>query len=332
MLVGTFYRPPNSSPIILSDIDNSIGLAVDTGISDIVITGDFNFNMLNSVSKAKINDICQQYNLYQLITEPTNHTEFSSTVIDLILVSNLQSVEMSGVGEPFLLQDIRYHCPVYSIFRFKKSIIKTFTREIWQYDRGNYEQLRRKVLDFNWNSLKNNDINLYASAFTSQLYSMVKECIPNRLVRVRPQDLPWINGNIRKQMRKRNRLYKRYKRNKTPDNYSAYKKLRNEVIKLLRQSKKDYINSLASKLKSANFASSEYWKTLKSFIKPVTNNSIPSLLHDGSYYSDSPDKANILNDFFVQQTDIGEINTPLPDVTFSEDYALSNIIITPAEN
>lgn len=156
---------------------------------------------------------------------------------------------MSGVGEPFLLQDIRYHCPVYSIFRFKKSIIKTFTREIWQYDRGNYEQLRRKVLDFNWNSLKNNDINLYASAFTGQLYSMVKESIPNRLVTVRPQDLPWINGNIRKQMRKRNRLYKRYKRNKTPDNYSAYKKLRNEVIKLLRQSKKDYINSLASKLK-----------------------------------------------------------------------------------
>ena len=34
VLVGTFYRPPNMLPLILSDIENSIGLAVDTGISD----------------------------------------------------------------------------------------------------------------------------------------------------------------------------------------------------------------------------------------------------------------------------------------------------------
>ena len=32
VLVGTFHRPPNSLPLILSDIENSIGLAVDTGI------------------------------------------------------------------------------------------------------------------------------------------------------------------------------------------------------------------------------------------------------------------------------------------------------------
>ena len=37
--VGTFNRPPNSTPQFLTDIENSIGLAVDTGISDIVILG-----------------------------------------------------------------------------------------------------------------------------------------------------------------------------------------------------------------------------------------------------------------------------------------------------
>ena len=36
------------SPQVLTDIENSIGLAVDTGITDIVITGDFNINMLKS--------------------------------------------------------------------------------------------------------------------------------------------------------------------------------------------------------------------------------------------------------------------------------------------
>lgn len=63
ILFGTFYRPPSSSPNVLVDIENSIGMAVDTGLSEIIITGDFNFNMQNLQSRRKILDICQQYNL-----------------------------------------------------------------------------------------------------------------------------------------------------------------------------------------------------------------------------------------------------------------------------
>ena len=51
LLVGTVYRPPSSSPQVLTDIKSSIGLAVDTGITDIVITGDFNLNMINPQSE-----------------------------------------------------------------------------------------------------------------------------------------------------------------------------------------------------------------------------------------------------------------------------------------
>ena len=45
--VDTFYRPPNSTPQVHTDIENSIGLAVYTGMSDFVILGDFNLNILN---------------------------------------------------------------------------------------------------------------------------------------------------------------------------------------------------------------------------------------------------------------------------------------------
>ena len=47
VLIGTFYRPPNSAPVVFSDIENSVGLATDTGIEEIVVTGDLNLNMLN---------------------------------------------------------------------------------------------------------------------------------------------------------------------------------------------------------------------------------------------------------------------------------------------
>ncbi|MEW8548517.1 MAG: reverse transcriptase family protein [Candidatus Thiodiazotropha sp.] len=330
LLVGTFYRPPSSSPQVLIDIENSIGLAVDTGITDIVITGDFNLNMINPQSEKKVLDICKQYNLHQLINEPTHFTESSSSLIDLILVSNRQSIEMFGVGEPILMQDIRYHCPVYSIFNFKKSISKSFQRKVWLYEKGNYDELRNKVSDFDWNTVQNEDINQYALNFSNKLLEIASECIPTKFITVRPKDLPWMNNNIRKLMRKRNRLYKKYKTNKSPDKYNSYKKIRNEVIQALRKSKKDYVDSLAYKLKNTNFSSKDYWKTLKSFIKPTQNASIPPLLHESIYYSDSMDKANILNDFFVAQTILDDHNATIPD-NVTQDTFLDTISITSAE-
>ena len=42
LLLGIFYRPPNGFTLVLADIDHLIGLAVDTGIENICITGDLN--------------------------------------------------------------------------------------------------------------------------------------------------------------------------------------------------------------------------------------------------------------------------------------------------
>ena len=115
--------PPNSDNAVLTNIENSIDLAIDTEISDIIILGDFNLDMNKPNASNKINNICQQYNLHQLIREPTHFTERSSSIIDLILVSHPRNLLLSGVGDPFLNQDIRYHCPIYvdgmfpSVFR-----------------------------------------------------------------------------------------------------------------------------------------------------------------------------------------------------------------------
>lgn len=54
ILVQKFYQPPNSNQVILSNIQISIGLAFDTGITDIVMLGDFNLQHLKpTVTKEK---------------------------------------------------------------------------------------------------------------------------------------------------------------------------------------------------------------------------------------------------------------------------------------
>ena len=287
--------------------------------------------MINPQSEKKVLDICKQYNLHQLIDEPTHFTETSSTITDLILVSNVQSIEMFGVGEPFLMQDIRYHCPIYSIFTLKKPVTKTFKRKIWLYEKGNYDELRTKVSEFDWNNVRNEDTNQYALNFSSKLLEISSDCIPTKFITLRPQDVPWMNNNIRKLMKKRNRLYKKYKNNKSPEKYNSYKKIRNEVTQILRKSKTEFIASLAYKLKNTNLSSKDYWKTLKSLIKPTQNTSIPPLLHDGIYYSEKSDKANNLNDFFVAQTILDDQNTTIPDKVIQNNTFLDDISITPDE-
>ena len=134
ILFGLFYRPPSSDSVYYSTIEDSIHLAIDTGINDNVVTEDFNYNMLNIQSFRKITSWCEQFSLTQVITDPTNYTETSSSLIDLILVSNKAHIISSGVDDPFLHQDIRFHCPVFGILNFSKPKRKSFTGRIWHYE------------------------------------------------------------------------------------------------------------------------------------------------------------------------------------------------------
>ena len=101
LLIGTFYRPPNSSNATFAAIEDSIGLASYTIAYDILITGDFNINMADNRSSRKINDLCQEYGLSQLVSDFTHFTETSQSTIDLLLTNNSNAVLTSGVGEPF---------------------------------------------------------------------------------------------------------------------------------------------------------------------------------------------------------------------------------------
>ena len=46
-LIGTFYRPPHSPNATFPCTEDSIGLAFDSNIQNILITGDFNYQRTN---------------------------------------------------------------------------------------------------------------------------------------------------------------------------------------------------------------------------------------------------------------------------------------------
>ena len=330
-LFGVFYRPPNSDSTYYTSIEDSLHLATDTGIKDIIITSDFNFYLLHQQTIRKIDSLCNQFALFQAINQPTHYTEHSSSLLDILLVSNKEHLILSGVGDPFLAQNLRYRCPIYGIFKFSTAKLKSYTRLIWYYEQGNYDLLRSKVAAVDWDSLHDQDIDTYAQNITTHIISLAKDCIPNKTIRIRPSDPPWLTSYLKQYIRKRKRAYRRAKRTNLASHWDKFRRLRNKAISVLRDSKKTFYDKISDKLKSESLCSKDLWSTLKSIINQNTKSQIPPLESNGLIYTDEKEKANLLNQFFQSQTVLDEQNVSLPELTCVANSRLSSIVLTPNE-
>ena len=101
LLFGLFYRPSNSDSAYFSSIEDSVHLAIDTGIQGIIVTGDFNYNMLSGQLSANIEDLCENFFRTQTTKQPTHYTEHFSSKLDIILTTNDSYLILSGVGDLF---------------------------------------------------------------------------------------------------------------------------------------------------------------------------------------------------------------------------------------
>ena len=157
-------------------------------------------------------------------------------------------------------------------------------------------------------------------------------CIPNKVITIIPSDPPWITILIKRHIRKRKRAYKRTKLTNLPIHWTKFRNLRNRVTQLIRESKQSFNNSMATKLKLDSLSPKQWWKLLKYFIAPNLKSSIPPLETNGQIYAEECEKANILNDFFKDQTLLDERNAEIPDIhSYPVDSPLSNIVLTSDE-
>ena len=241
-------------------------------------------------------------------------------------------------GEPglnrrlFLNQEIRYHCPIFSVFKFTKPHRKSIKRHIWKYKDGDYENLKHKFGNTDWNSFANEDIDIYSKNVTDHIFQLSSECIPNKIASVRPSETPWMHNELRKLMRKRKRAYDKAKRTQLQQHWDQYKRLRNDTTKLLRSSKKTYVDNLANKLTSShNLSSKDWWKTLKSFLSTQDKASPPPLKENDIIYTDDKEKANLLNSYFKTQSDLNDAGKELPHIIQSNPNNLTQLVTNPTE-
>ena len=120
---------------------------------------------------------------------------------------------------------------------------------------------------------------------------IMNESIPKGTLPKR-QNLPWLSKNLIQAMRKRNYLYRRAKRTGVPRDMGQYQTARNKAVTMLRNAKIAFFN------KPNTADKKQFWKTMKYLRKE--QNTIPVLSHNGSSAHNDNDKANMLNNFFLQ--------------------------------
>ena len=234
-LLGTFYIHPRFSDWDLLDfsIDQAIQLC-----PNIILIGDFNQNTMDPRKSTNIRNIINTYNLQQLIKSPTRSTATSSTLIDLILISDSLHAVDKAVIEPFCSD----HSAVYFTTNFISVSERSYKRKIWQYNNADYELYRETLDNMLWN-LTHLSVEDQAQHITENITRAAENSIPHKPVTIRPKDQPWMRNEIRKLMRIRNRQHKLAKCTNNPNHWARFRELRNQVINSIREAKVNHFKN-----------------------------------------------------------------------------------------
>ena len=290
--VGVWYRPP-ANLTALDDLYSIFESLDATVLSSFVLLGDFNIDFCNQKHPlfCKLSSFLNSFVLTQVVPHPTHiNPSGNSTLIDLVLLSAPSQLVRCEVIPPLGNSDHNGINLSVKCFR-NPPPVKSRKRTIWRYSHADFDQANNLISAADWTFLDDEtDMDLLWSMWEKRFMTIMEECIPKATISPR-HNLPWMNRHIRSKIRKRNSAYRKGKETGCPSIWKKYLSLRNQVVSMLRQSKRDHLKRMSSQ------GSKQFWKTVK-FLKK-TSSQIPTL-KKGSEISSNADKASLLNNIFSQ--------------------------------
>nr|CAH7767529.1 unnamed protein product [Callosobruchus chinensis] len=122
-----------------------------------------------------------------------------------------------------------------------------------------------------------NNIDDKVDHLTAILTDIFNKHAPLRIVRVNKPHAPWLNDDLRKTLKEKDRLFSLYKANKTEQNLTKFKKARNAALLKIRNEKKAYLEQLSREKND----SKELWTGFRHFnVNSRTKPVIPDYIND----------------------------------------------------
>jgi hypothetical protein len=343
ILVGTCYRPPGQSvdevEMFMSNLNDSMELVFRSNPESIFLFGDYNDSSPiwdsdhnKSELGLRLYDFVNTNDLHQLITEPT-HIDWRGTanILDLLItdspgyILNQNQHLLPPIGSK--------HQIVYAELRIQYNRDKVYTREIWDYSKGDYTGLLEELHNIPWDNAYrlHQDIDDIANYWQKTFMEACKTKIPNRTIKIRPRDKPWITHEVQLSIRKRNRQYKRFKRTRLPEHESIWKHEAKTTNYLMNMAKKNHNEKTRKLLMDPATGVKKYWKIAKQVYGSKKITSIPSLMVGNSIITTSIEKAKHFTSYFAEQQTLPPLafNHRLAPIQFLTNERLESIQTTP---
>ena len=290
--VSVLYRPPSSPVSFFDNLCTTLQFLSPHRFSSFVLVGDFNINFFNKDHPyfCRLQSILQSFSLSQVVHTPTHkNSNGHASLIDLALVSNKTQLLDCSVVPPLANAD---HNGLELSLKWKHcdKQVRITPRTVWRYKDADYRKACQMIDETDWDGLlHNDDIDCSTINWHNRFMEIMSTCIPQQSLK-RRRNVPWLTKHIIRHIRMRNAAFQAARGSAKPAQYSKFRKLRNKVLKMIRNAKSSYFKNLNPRNKK------RFWKAVKYLNKQQS--SIPTLhYHDTAAESDS-EKASLLNECF----------------------------------
>ena len=253
MYIASYYNPKTS--INEGSLDE-LGLSLERAntMKNAFIVVGFDFNLLGWNWKTrtlkpdstyqknhyKYGDMLDDNGLVQLIEEPTR----GPNTLDFVVTNN-----PSHFTRPQVIPGLSDHDIVFSEIDTKPLSRKQKPRQIPLYRKANWETMKEKITETHKKiqelEANGGTVGELWLLFKTRLSQSVMDHIPHKSTKQK-DSLPWIAPNIRKLIRRRDRLYKKKKKSADPKITSKFKEVKRMIQSELRREYWKYIENIVT--------------------------------------------------------------------------------------
>ena len=306
--VVNIYCPPGISrnrELFLEFVDDLTTALSMLDTAKVILMGDFNVDWLElSNSRVFLADQLAEYGLNQLVDFPTH----GDKLLDHLWVSD--SINVSKIGQMAPVErkkpGLPQHAMIYGDIGFRQArsclpTAPTVYRDMLDTANVDWDLIARAIVDENLvgTVAAASTVDDAAVAFQHFIQGCLDRFVPKKRVSINTsKKKPWINLEIKRQIRKRNRLWRSCKSaDQTVAQAAAvhhkYVKQSCIVRKKIKQSKLQYMRDMFGNVQ----CNSDLWKTLRQ-LNGGKKTPVPDLKSETGLVSGPAEKANLLADQF----------------------------------
>lgn len=240
LLICNTYRPPDTPTSCFETLAKSFVDALLLNL-DIIILGDLNCNLLVSKPETKsLRDFISTFSLNQLVEKPTRITETTTSLIDVIMTTNMNIVSLSDV----LACSISDHHLIYLLLTLQTPRLKPNYITIRSYSNYNAERFREDLafVPFHMISMFD-DFDDQVDTFNALFTNVLDDHAPIKRIKIKCRPNPFVTEEIRQLMKTRDLWHRRAIRSNDRLHWNAYRCFRQEVKRELRFAEKAHVRT-----------------------------------------------------------------------------------------